>query len=258
MANDWIQVYINGKEMVYDSANLNRQYSKHFNHGYLTRHNTIGIWTTEKFEKEGDPTGKTLEGKARNYLGKSGYLWDLDAPVNEAGYGPLEPSHGPNSGNDSASIRMNGVYENPYNRGTTSFIDMLTDSKTRMYFGGVSSNINLVGQYTFQDLRVASDTSVDLVKYVPEYIDVEVKDEAGNVTGTEKMKPTTSLCKYFYSDHTIDAGTVVYNMSAYLKELTAEEVKDYYEKALVANPDKAPAASTDAAVDITTGSAVGN
>lgn len=254
MANDWIQVYINGEEMVYDLANLNRQYTKQFNHGYLTRYNTVGIWTTDKFEEEGDPTGVTLEGKARNYLGKSGYLWDVNAPVDDKGYGPLDPSKGPNTGNDSASIRMNGVYENPYNRGTTPLIDLLIDSKTRMYFGGISSIVDLKGQYTFQDLRVTTDTSVDLVKYVPEYIEVEVEDASTGAVEIELQKPSTSLCKYFYSDHTIDQGTEVYYLSSYLKELTAQEVKDYYEAALVANPDKAPvvAPSTDSAVDVTT------
>lgn len=231
-ANDWIQVYINGKEMVYDKVNLNRQYTKCFNSGYLTRHNTVGIWTTDKLKKEGDPTGKTLEGEARNYLTKSGYLWELNAPVDENGYGPLDPFKGYNIGNDSASIRMNRIYEDPFGRDSQTLMEFLTNEKTRMYFGGISSIISLREQYQFFDLRVEPDTSTDLVQYQPEYVDVEVKDPTTGAVSIERLKATAALCKYFYSDHTLDEGTQVSNMTGYMSELTAKQVKSCYEKAL--------------------------
>lgn len=48
-ANDWITVYIDGKEVVYDSVVLEREYIQSFNDGFLTRYNTGVSWTEEDY-----------------------------------------------------------------------------------------------------------------------------------------------------------------------------------------------------------------
>ncbi len=243
IANDWIQVYVNGKEMVYTEANLNRQAGKFFNSGYLTRYNQIGHWTTEMLEKFGDPTGTTLEGTPRNYLTKSEYLYDLT--ITEMWTDPTSGNlhsalsdKGWNSGKDSAAIRQNGVYENPFRFAIDykNVINYLTDSKVKLYFGGVPSAISLGEQYMLQDLQMTHEQAADeefrsLVHF--NEVLYKMEDKTDEETGQIIQVPTeeeqvVSRCKFLFSDHVLDEGTQMAGFYTDMKELTAEEVAAKY------------------------------
>lgn len=160
-ANDWIQVYVNGEEMVYKLVNLNRNEVKYFNGSYMTRYNTVGIWTTDMIAKYGDPSGKTLEGKERNYLTKSGYLWDLSAGLEMEGV---------NKSADSASIRANNVYENPLagHEGSELLMDLMTLNSAQLYLGGIDGALKAENQFFFSTLAISEeDIATGTVKTKP-------------------------------------------------------------------------------------------
>lgn len=229
IANDWITVYVNGKEMVYTQVNLNRGQMKKFNHGYLTRYNTIGIWTkdmVEAYERETgdkDLSGHTLDGTQREYLIKSHHIWDLNAPdstdKNGTVHTAIDDKNATNTGQDATSIRFNGVYADPLKKGagtidTYDLMQRLTHSDTELYLGGIYSQINLAGEFYISDLQMSKDTDRTKVHYA------EVAE--GQSTGH----------KYWYSNHTLDAGTEITSFSSEMKEMTAEEVKTAYESAV--------------------------
>lgn len=160
-ANDWIQVYVNGVEMVYKKVNLNRNETKYFNMNYMTRYNPIGIWTNEMVEKYGDPSGVTKEGTERNYLTKSGYVWDLSAGLEIAGV---------NKSADSAALRANNVYENPLagHDGSELLMTLMTENKARLYIGGISNGLKATEEFTFSTLYVPmEDMGVENIRVKP-------------------------------------------------------------------------------------------
>ncbi len=161
-ANDWVQVYVNGEEMVYKFVNLNRNETKYFNDGYLTRFNTIGIWTTDMLAKYGDPSGKTAEGKDRNYLSKSGFLWDVSAG--------LDMNVGINTGKDGASIRANNVYEDPMtgHEGSELLMDLMSTKTAQLYLGGIDGALKAENQFFYSLLAISNeDIATGKVKAKP-------------------------------------------------------------------------------------------
>lgn len=244
-ANDWIQVYVNGKEMVYTEVNLNRQTCKYFNKGYLTRYNPIGHWTTTMIEEMGDPSGTTLEGTPRNYLTKSGYLYDLtitDTWTNPSDFSihSALSSKGFNNSMDSIAIRQTGVYANPFfhvNDSARLLIDYMTDSKVKMYFGGTPSTINLESKYMLQDLKMTMDDADSQdVRSKVHFNDVLYKttqstDENGNVIEVATDEQVMSRCKFLFSDHLLDEGTQMTGLVSYDKLLSPEEVAAEYASA---------------------------
>lgn len=231
--NDWITVYVNGQEMVYTKANLNRGYCKFFNKSYLTKYNPTGHWTTDMLAAKGDPTGTTLEGTPRNYLTKSGFLYDLT--ITDLWENPDVPNEfhsalsdkGFNNNKDSAAVRATGVYANPFRNVTDQcklLIDYMTDEKVSMYLGGAPSVINAESQYTFQDLTVTS----------AEAVTVGADGKENEIIHSKGDAISDKLLKVFFSDHTLDEGTQMTGVSTELKALTAEEVKANYNK--VAKP----------------------
>lgn len=161
-ANDWVQVYVNGEEMVYKLVNLNRNEGKYFNAGYMTRYNPIGIWTKDMIAKYGDPSGKTAEGKERNYLTKSGFVWDTSAGYEIAGV---------NKAADSASIRANNVYENPLepHAGSELLMDLMTDKNAQLYLGGIDGALKAENQFFFSTMAISSeDIATGTVKAKPQ------------------------------------------------------------------------------------------
>lgn len=161
IANDWIQVYVNGVEMVYKKVNFNRGEMKYFNSGYLTRYNPIGIYTDKMIEQliaetGADTTGKTLEGTARNYLNKSGYILNTtEEALKENGYNIF----GVNKSADSASIRSNGPYEDPFvnHAGSGLLMDLMTQSVVRLYIGGVDGGLTESAKFAFSDMYVMGE-----------------------------------------------------------------------------------------------------
>lgn len=242
IANDWIQVYVNGKEMVYTEVNLNRQNCKMLNGGYLTRYNPTGHWTTTMLAEDGDPTGMTLDGEPRNYLKKSGYLYDLTIAGTVADkdgvlHSALSP-YGVNTGKDSAAVRQNGVYENPFGSATKSslLVDSLLHKRVSLYFGGLSSVLDLDLGFVLQDLQMTAEEAADEeFRKLVHFKEVEYKTEevTDPVTGEITKVPTEeetvySRCKYLFTDHLLDAGTQITGFSSFEKELSAQEVKDLY------------------------------
>lgn len=245
-ANDWIQVYVNGKEMVYTVANIDRGYSKYFNSGYLTRYNTVGIWNNEMLAAKGDPSEATLEGTERNYLTKSGFYYDLDAPDQAGADGSIFSAlsdKGANTGKDSASVRANMIYQDPWTstRSTETgkyalLMDTLTINTVKMYFGGVGTAISLDEEYFFTALQMTSeDANSEEVRSRVHFADFKYQTDEATGEETDIELPA-SRCKFFFSDHMLDAGTQVSGMSSYMEELTAEEVKANYEVALESKP----------------------
>lgn len=225
IANDWITVYVNGKEMVYTLVNLNRGQMVNFNHAYLSRYNTIGIWTKDMLKAyeaetgEKDPSGKTLDGIPREYLIKSGHLWDLNAPdtIDDKGgvHNALDDKNSHNTGHDATSIRFNGVYADPLRKGsgTTDSADImtrLTQENMQLYLGGIYSNIHLEGKFYISDMRMPEDTDRTTVHYSEE----------------------AAKHKFWFTNHTLDEGTKISAFSSEMKEMTAQEVKAAYEKAV--------------------------
>lgn len=149
-ANDWIQVYVNGEEMVYKRVNLNVAETKYFNAGYMTRRNPIGIWTTDMIAKYGDPSGKTAEGRERNYLTKAGFV--------------LDTSHGYeiedlNKAAGGASLRSSSVYENPLepHKGSELLMDLMTASSAQLYLGGIDGVLKAENQFYLSRMFVSHE-----------------------------------------------------------------------------------------------------
>lgn len=162
IANDWIQVYVNGVEMVYKKVNLNRTEMKYFNNGYLTRYNQVGIYTDTMLKDymdahEGaDMTGVTKEGTPRNYLYKSNYYLKTTADaLLENGY----DVKGVNSSADSGSIRANGVYEEPFvnHAGSGLLMDLMTDRSVQLYIGGVDGALKESAQFAFSQMYILDE-----------------------------------------------------------------------------------------------------
>lgn len=238
IANDWIQVYVNGKELVYQEVNLRRNDIKYFNKGYMTRYSPVGIWTNETIEKNmtafgHDGTGKTLEETPRNYVLKSGQYYDFTLGTDENG-NSVYYDKGRNNSRDEASIRMNGVYENPYKHSGQCplLMENFTAGGIKMYFGGVKTKFTLDQKYNFNNLKVGdvnepapATGEAATVQYVEDHW---VADETA--PDGKRIHPNY-LAKIFYADHTISAGTQVHGMKTHYNELTAEEVKAEYEAA---------------------------
>lgn len=118
-ANDWIQVYINGQELIYPTVGFTRTYTKDFNGGFMTRYNNIG-------KIKGDPDSVRL------YMTKSGGISTADLD------------------NDSTCIRANGVYKNGYNAETETsqgiqyrlLMDALSSEGSVFYIGGCPTPMN--------------------------------------------------------------------------------------------------------------------
>lgn len=228
IANDWITVYVNGKELVYTQVNLNRGQLKQFNYGYLTRYNTIGIWTNRMIDAKGDPSGTTLDGTPRNYLTKSGYIWNLDAPTDADGHVACHEKNASNNSCDSASIRFNAPYSDPFRKNPSTVVSKdiltrLTYKGTKLYLGGVDSNIRLDGKFSFTNLVMPEGTNREIVHYA-EPVE-NTNPDTGEVTVVDKRE------KYFFTDHLLDRGTKMAGVTFETKEMTAEEVQEAYTKA---------------------------
>lgn len=114
MANDWIQVYVNGEEVVFDTVYLKGEYVGLLNDGFMTRYNTIGTVTQEDVDKD-----------IRNYITKAGGWYQSDG---------VWKSHA------EYTIIGNGRYSNPNaTKGYNLLMDVLTNPKAEMYIGGVST-----------------------------------------------------------------------------------------------------------------------
>lgn len=227
IANDWIQVYVNGKEMVYSFANLSRNNTKYINKGYLSRYNTIGHWTNEMLDKYGDPSGTTADGRERNYVWKSNEYMDFSVARPLAISGPDS-----NSGKDELAIRSNKVYENPFATTDglskkTLLLDLLVGKRVQMYIGGVYTTMD-EGNYTLSTVKVPKTTDPNLVNYIPEDADGDGITDQG------------AFCKVEKTAHTLDAGTRVSTVKSYMRELSASEAAIVYEDA--ANDASSPGA----------------
>lgn len=161
IANDWIQVYVNGVEMVYKKVNFNRGEMKYFNAGYLTRYNPIGIYTDKMIEQliadtGADTTGKTLDGTPRNYLKKSGYIFNTtEEALKENGYNVL----GVNKSADNASIRSNAPYEDPFvnHAGSGLLMDLMTQNAVQLYIGGIDGALKESNKFAFSNMYVMEE-----------------------------------------------------------------------------------------------------
>lgn len=125
-ANDWIQVYVNGKEMIYELAGVHRAYTKNFNAGFLTRYNNIGMVTEDPYPEY-------------NYVTKADGLTVLPSTIDETF-----------NGNDETCVRTNGVYSKGYNKESEKteygssyrlMLDSLTIEGGNFYMGGYATSL---------------------------------------------------------------------------------------------------------------------
>ncbi len=141
-ANDWIQVYINGEELVYKVSGLRKQGMKEFNGGFMSKYNPVGLVLPE----DPDPNGYIKNnGNGTDKYGNYGGItlkmqtYDEYKSTNEK------------TDNDDASIRATGVYEVGYhaqkeveddNYQYTLLLDALTTSDAKFYMGGCQTSMN--------------------------------------------------------------------------------------------------------------------
>lgn len=118
IANDFITVYVNGQEMVYQSINLDKDASSEsFNDGFMTRYNPIGIVTQEMLDNDvrGYLTAPTVgSSKESAYLERDGVFQT----------------------NWEATILGNGRYKEGYTSKYMLLMDLLTENNVKMYLGG--------------------------------------------------------------------------------------------------------------------------
>jgi len=170
IANDWIQVYVNGVEMVYREVNFNRGEMKYFNNGYLTRYSPTGIYTDKMIDSivaatGADTTGLTLEGTPRNYLLKSGYIFHTteealqSAKSTTGSQGSYDVKGDFNNGADSANVRSTGVYSDPYvnHEGSGLLMDLMTDRSVQMYIGGIDGGLKAGTKFAFSNMLVTDE-----------------------------------------------------------------------------------------------------
>ncbi len=136
-ANDWIQVYINGEELIYTVSGLRRSGMREFNGGFMSKYNPVGLM----LEGDDDPNDYIKNnGAGTDKYGNYGGItlkmqtYDEYANTNEQ------------TDNDDASIRATGVYVDGYyaqkeveedNYQYTLLLDALTTSGAKFYMGGV-------------------------------------------------------------------------------------------------------------------------
>lgn len=195
IANDWIQVYVNGVEMVYRNVNMNRGEMKYFNNGYLTRYSPTGIYTDKMIEALVEQTGADTTGKTddenetpRNYLIKSGYILKTTEEALESArtstnsLGSYDVK-GQNNGADSASVRMAGAYEDPYvgHTGSGLLMDLMTQRNVQMYIGGVDGALKASTKFAFSNMKVTDkDLAEGVIRAYPlEYYKEDVLTQEG-------------------------------------------------------------------------------
>lgn len=140
IANDWITVYVNGQEMVYQNVDFYKDAaSECFNGGFMTRYNATGMITREMIDN--DPRGYyTVKG-----ISKTG-PWILptgkdDVPENY-------------ETNFETTLIGSGIYSNPDSvMGYKLLMELLTQDKVEIYLGGVESccvNSKTYGEYEYK------------------------------------------------------------------------------------------------------------
>lgn len=156
-ANDWIQVYINGQELIYkfvSMSNANKTLGHRFNGGFATRYNPIGQVTEDP-----DPV--------RQYISKANGIATAATDTTTA------------VDNTYTSIRQSGIYTKPdgynalVNKAELGYefrlmMDALTSSNMKFYIGGCPTELalrekeggynemwkNLNGIKEYADLRI--------------------------------------------------------------------------------------------------------
>lgn len=140
IANDWITVYVNGQEMVYQNVDFYKDAaSECFNGGFMTRYNATGIITQEMIDN--DPRGYlTVKG-----ISKSG-PWILPAGKEDV------PEN--YETNFETTLIGSGIYSNPGSvRGYKLLMELLTQDNVEIYLGGVESccvNSKTYGEYEYK------------------------------------------------------------------------------------------------------------
>ncbi len=195
-ANDWIQVYVNGVEVVYQDAGIRRQSMKDFNGGFLSRYNQVGLQGPEDKDYN-------------DYIKKSGGITEKLATW-DGGETPAD--------NDTTSIRANNVYfEGPHYEKEVAdgdyqnmlLIDNLTSANASVYMGGCPSMLSktygwgvegsptkrirytdheLAAGIEFADLRFFED---ELDKEDMATVYQKAKDRLGTVSGGQTPSQPT-------------------------------------------------------------------
>lgn len=110
-ANDWICLYIDGVEVIYDEIVLDRKQMGGFNDGFLTRYNTAITWTQEDYDND-------WRGYLSNQVGTN------------ANY--------PTITSDIYTVWGTGRYRG-INAGAELLLTFMTDEATKVYIGGASA-----------------------------------------------------------------------------------------------------------------------
>lgn len=121
-ANDFITVYVNGQEMVYQSINLDKDtVTECFNGGYMTKYNPAALITQEMLDKDirGYLTAPLIASEKRS-------AWCLDTVTNQY------------TTNWEATLLGNSTYDGEHVASNYMLlVDLLTEDNVEMYLGGV-------------------------------------------------------------------------------------------------------------------------
>lgn len=112
-ANDWICLYIDGVEVVYDEIVLDRKQIGGFNDGFLTRYNTAVTWTQEDYDND-------WRGYLSNQVGTHDYY--------------------PTITSDRYTVWGNSRYRG-LNAGAELLLTFMTNEATKVYIGGADVDI---------------------------------------------------------------------------------------------------------------------
>lgn len=120
IANDWITVYINGQELVYQNVDLDKDLRcEFFNAGFMTRYNPAGFISQEMLDKD---IRKYLTAPGSSY-GKHGAYYQLD--------------NGKWETNWEATLIGNSIYKSgSLTERKQLLMELLTSSDTEMWIGG--------------------------------------------------------------------------------------------------------------------------
>lgn len=119
-ANDWITVYVNGQELVYNSLNIDKDDIGYFNNGFLTRYNPV-------YEVE-----KSSVTDIRNYL-KKGWLSKTGTALEVLDKECCIIGNSRYKNPDAVTIKKNsnGLYYD-------LLVDLITKETTEIWFGSTS------------------------------------------------------------------------------------------------------------------------
>lgn len=121
IANDWIQVYVNGQEMAYVGVDLDKDAaSENFNLGFMTRYNPAGLLNQS-----------IVDADVRKYLTSPS-----TGRRNSAWY--LTPD-GVYDTNWEATLIGNSRYKTTANFDKHTLMELLTQEGTELWFGGVET-----------------------------------------------------------------------------------------------------------------------